>query len=130
MDPRISFSTDFVDAQQGIKHEYIYREAPVSSDFEFSVKNNSMISADEVFYQGMLLPLKSNCTKKMTIRDELLVNDDHEDVLPTIPKSSSRWKERLGLRRGASKQNKSNGFLPRVAEEKRPKFGQGNTTSS
>ncbi|KAI4295640.1 hypothetical protein L6164_035663 [Bauhinia variegata] len=130
MEPRISFSTDFVDAQQGIKHEYIYREAPVSSDFEFSVKNNSMISADEVFFQGMLLPIKSNCTKKMTIRDELLVNGDCEDVLPRVPKSSSRWKERLGLKRSASKQNKSDGFLQRVAEGKRSNFGQGGTTVS
>ena len=132
MDPRISFSNDFADAQLAVKHENIYREAPVSSDFEFSVKNYSMISADEVFYQGMLLPLKSDCSKKMTLRDELLVNDDFEEALPPrLPKSSSRWKERLGLRRGASKKdkNKNDGFLQRVAEEKGPRFGQEDTTS-
>lgn len=137
MDPRISFSNDFVDAQQAMKmkHEGIYREAPVSSDFEFCVKNYGMISADEVFSQGMLVPLKSGTTmttsnKRMTtttLRDELLVGDDlYDDVLPRVPKSSisCRWKERLGLRRIASnnsnkKDHKNDGFLQRVAEEER-----------
>ncbi|XP_027348320.1 uncharacterized protein LOC113859847 [Abrus precatorius] len=133
MDPRISFSNDFVVAQQAIKHENIYREAPASSDFEFSVKSYSMISADEVFCQGMLLPLKSDCSKKVTLRDELLVNDDYEEDLPRLPKSSSRWKERLGLKRGSSKKdkNKSDGFVQRVvADEKGSSFGQGDITIS
>ncbi|KAK7362651.1 hypothetical protein VNO77_04770 [Canavalia gladiata] len=131
MDPRISFSNDFVVAQQAIKHENIYREAPVSSDFEFSVKSYSMISADEAFFQGMLLPLKSDCSKKVTLRDELLANDDYEEELPRLPKSSSRWKERLGLRKGSSKKDKNNneGFLQRVDDEKgSSSFGQGNMT--
>lgn len=135
MDPRISFSNDFVVGQQAniIKHENIYREAPVSSsDFEFSVKNYSMISADEVFFQGMLLPLNTESSKKVTLRDELLVNDDdYEKDLPRLPKSTStRWKERLGLRKGPSKKdkNKSDGFLQRVANQKGPIFGQGETT--
>ncbi|XP_054777010.1 uncharacterized protein LOC129297565 [Prosopis cineraria] len=130
MDPRISFSSDFVDAQQAInmKRENIYREAPVSSDFEFCVKNYAMISADEVFSQGMLLPNnKSMTSKKMTttLRDELLVSDDsYDDVLPRVPKSSSRWKERLGLRKSTSNKDKkscsTDGFLQRVAENERP----------
>lgn len=128
MDPRISFSYDFVVSQQAIKHENIYREDPVSSDFEFSVKNNSMISADEVFFQGMLLPLKSEGSKKVTLRDELLVNDDYEEGLPRLPKSSSssRWKERLGLRRVSSKKdkNKNEGFQQRVGDENGFTFGQ------
>ncbi|KAK7400810.1 hypothetical protein VNO78_12117 [Psophocarpus tetragonolobus] len=129
MDPRISFSYDFVVSQQAIKHENTYREDPVSSDFEFSVKNNSMISADEVFFQGMLLPLKSDqCSKKVTLRDELLVNDDYEE--PRLPKSSSRWKERLGLRRGSSKKdkNKNEGFQQRVSDEKGFTSEQGDKT--
>nr|KYP76348.1 hypothetical protein KK1_020586 [Cajanus cajan] len=132
MDPRISFSYDFVVPQQAIKHENIYREDPVSSDFEFSVKNNSMISADEVFFQGMLLPQKSDdCSKKVTLRDELLVNDD--DELPRLPKGSSRWKERLGLRRVSSNKkdkNKNHGFHQRVADEKGFTIGQGDKTVS
>ncbi|KAK7319856.1 hypothetical protein RJT34_04584 [Clitoria ternatea] len=124
MDPRISFSNDFVVPQQAIKHENIYREAPVSSDFEFSVKNYSMISADEVFFKGMLLPLKNDTSNKkvVTLRDELLMNDDYEETLPKLPKlpkSSNRWKERLGLRRASSKKDKNKG------DEKASSFGQG-----
>ncbi|KAE9597259.1 hypothetical protein Lal_00007552 [Lupinus albus] len=124
MDPRISFSYDFVDTQQALKHQNIYSEAPVSSNFEFSVKNYGMISADEVFFQGMMVPLKTNCSKKVTLRDELLNNDDD---LPRLPKSSSRWKERLGLiRKGVSKKdkNKNDEFL------QNPTFQQGDTTVS
>ncbi|KAL1337057.1 hypothetical protein AAHE18_10G107800 [Arachis hypogaea] len=118
MDPRISFS-NFVDAKLAIKNEKnnIYREAPVSSsDFEFSVKNYSMISADEVFFKGMLLPQQCS-NKKMvsstTLREKLLVNDEYDEgnkvVATRIPKTaSSRWKERLGLTgRGASKKDKN-----------------------
>ncbi|KAL9327427.1 hypothetical protein ACSQ67_008072 [Phaseolus vulgaris] len=133
MDPRISFSYDFVASQQAIKHENIYREDPVSSDFEFSVKNNSMISADEVFFQGMLLPLKSHdCSKKVTLRDELLANDDHEEELPRLPKSSSRWRERLGLKRVSSKKDKNTneGFQKRVGNEKGFSSAQGDKSVS
>ncbi|KAF7840849.1 putative BEST plant protein match is: (TAIR:plant.1) protein [Senna tora] len=93
----------------------IYREAPVSSDFEFCVKNNNyginnMVSADQVFSQGILLPHTKITT---TLRDELLLNDD---VLPRLPKSSLslRWKERLGFRRtstSSSSSKNNNGFV-------------------
>ena len=70
----------------------------------------------------------------MTLRDELLVNDDYEEELPRIPKSSSRWKQRLGLRRGSSKKdkNKNNeGFQQtRVDDEKGFCSGQGDKTAS
>ncbi|RYR34410.1 hypothetical protein Ahy_A10g049256 isoform A [Arachis hypogaea] len=107
MDPRISFS-NFVDAKLAIKNEKnnIYREAPVSSsDFEFSVKNYSMISADEVFFKGMLLP--QQCSNKKMVNDEY--DEGNKVVATRIPKTaSSRWKERLGLTgRGASKKDKN-----------------------
>ncbi|KAI9123667.1 hypothetical protein K1719_004967 [Acacia pycnantha] len=139
MDPRISFSNDFVDVQQAMnmKREGIYREAPVSSDFEFCVKNYAMISADEVFSQGMLVPNNNKssmaASKTTTLRDELLVSDElyNDDVLPRVPKSLSRWKERLGLRKSSTSSNNKKdkkiicnstdgGFLPSVAEEERP----------
>ncbi|KAF2321207.1 hypothetical protein GH714_035492 [Hevea brasiliensis] len=132
MDPRISFSSDFADAQEAIKYEKSYREAPVSSDFEFSVRNYSMIPADEIFCKGMILPLKDNCTnqlRKMTLRDELLVDDDEDDdfaALPRVQKSSGWWKERLGLRRGhiASKKGDRNiEVFQGIVEEKEPVFG-------
>jgi hypothetical protein len=87
-----------------------------------------MISADQAFFKGMLLPLSSEGSKKVTLRDELLNNDDS----PKWSKSISRWKERLGLKRGASKKDKNKGdheFVQRsVANHKGTSFGQGETT--
>ncbi|XP_073025061.1 uncharacterized protein [Primulina huaijiensis] len=100
--PRISFSNDFADQQPPIKLENIYREAPVSSDFEFSVPKYSMISADELFSKGKLVPSKENCIidSPTTLRDELLIgDDDYENVSPRIAKGTSRWKERFGFHR-------------------------------
>ncbi|XP_038877999.1 uncharacterized protein LOC120070205 [Benincasa hispida] len=133
MDPRISFSNDFVETKQGLKIENIYREAPVSSDFEFSVKNRCMISADEIFFQGKLLPLKdssrnNNLLVKTTLRDELQVNeeDDEEDEV-SFPKftkvsSASCWKEKFGFRRShfvPKKQSRNEGVLKTVEEEEK-----------
>ncbi|XP_047326696.1 uncharacterized protein LOC124930391 [Impatiens glandulifera] len=120
MAPRISFSADFINVP--IKNEGGYREPPVSSDFEFSVSGYSMISADEVFCKGKLMPLKEESCSKMstsTLRDELLVNDDddeqNQDVLPKIiPRRNGvgGWRERLlGLKRG--------GFSPKRDHENR-----------
>ncbi|KAH7517972.1 hypothetical protein FEM48_Zijuj09G0121100 [Ziziphus jujuba var. spinosa] len=130
MDPRISFSNDFADTTQlSIKHDNIYREAPVSSDFEFSVNNYKMISADEAIFEGMLLPLKDNSTnqpRKTTLKDELLLDDDDEDNYEQMflrpSKSLGRWKERLGLKKAhilSKKANKNDGILERVVEEER-----------
>ncbi|KAL0384202.1 UNVERIFIED_CONTAM: hypothetical protein Sradi_2814500 [Sesamum radiatum] len=123
MSPRISFSNDFADPLQPIKLENSYREAPVSSDFEFSVPNYTMISADELFFKGKMLPLRENCTKTTTLRDELLAGgDDYEDVSPRLAKGANRWKERFGLRRSQvvpKKSDKNNdGSLESVDEMK------------
>ncbi|KAK3222315.1 hypothetical protein Dsin_009340 [Dipteronia sinensis] len=111
MSPRISFSNDFAETQQMIKQERIItsREAPpVSSDFEFSVTNYSMMSADELFFKGKLLPFKESCNSQMqrTLREELLVDDDHDQVSNSMrpPKGSSsttttRWRGLLGGRK-------------------------------
>lgn len=115
MSPRISFSNDFVDVQQAIKQERSSRseKTPVSSDFEFSTTNYSMMSADELFSKGRLLPYKDNKTQraKTTLKEELLVNDDeYEDFSLRPPKG--RWKGLLGLRKshiGSKKAEKSEG---------------------
>lgn len=116
MSPRISFSNDFAETPQMIKQDRSsFREPPVSSDFEFSVTNYSMMSADELFCKGKLLPFKHNCNggqMQRTLRDELLVGDEDDDggggsggggVGGRPPKgsssSSTRWKGLLGLRR-------------------------------
>lgn len=129
--PRISFSSDFLDSQNPIRS---YREAPVSSDFEFSVKNYSMISADEVFSNGRMVPLKENSMKATTLRDELISGDDgYGGGVPKL-KVLKSWRERLGLKRShnvAPKKNeKSIDSLGRIDETKAfedvlPKFSKG-----
>ncbi|XP_051147114.1 uncharacterized protein LOC127262466 [Andrographis paniculata] len=101
MSPRISFSSDFGDPQQAIKLENGYREAPVSSDFAFTVPTYSMISADEVFFKGKMLPLRENCTRITTLKEELLAGEDDDDDIDSarIGKGMSSWKERLGIKR-------------------------------
>ncbi|KAK2665107.1 hypothetical protein Ddye_003681 [Dipteronia dyeriana] len=131
MDPRISFSNDFADTQQqeAVKKESNnYREAPVSSDFEFSVRNFNLIPADEIFFKGMLVPLKENSTnqlRKMTLREELLVDDKCDKAaLPRmmIPKGSGWWKERLGLKKAhiniSKKSDRNDLVLADIVEEK------------
>lgn len=93
--PRISFSNDFADP---MKLENSYREAPVSSDFAFSAPNYTMNSADELFFKGKIVPLRENCTKINTLRDELLSGDDDNNNYVS-PKGTSRWREMLGFRR-------------------------------
>ncbi|CAH9124624.1 unnamed protein product [Cuscuta epithymum] len=118
MSPRISFSNDFVESGGGggghyhphfIKNERsYYRDAPVSSDFEFSVSNYppATTTADELFSMGRLLPYNETTVRSAaappnrptTLKDELLVEDsDLSSFKP--PKSSTRWKGLLGLRK-------------------------------
>ncbi|CAL1380665.1 unnamed protein product [Linum trigynum] len=113
MSPRISFSNDFVDSQQMMRQQErspLSHPPPASSsDFEFSVTGYSMMSADELFSKGRLLPFKDNNgggqMQRTTIRDQLLVDDDGDvEVSLRPPKGSSsspspRWKGLLGLRR-------------------------------
>ncbi|KAE8721813.1 DNA repair and recombination protein RAD54-like isoform 1 [Hibiscus syriacus] len=122
MDPRISFSNDFADPHVGIKYNTNYREAPVSSDFEFSVKNYDMIHADEIFFKGMLLPLKgTDHGRKLTLRDTLLADDDDDGSFPSLRKGSGWWKERLGLKRTnvvSRKRDRNEHVLEKLVEEK------------
>lgn len=119
MNPRISFSNDFVDSQQAMKQDRSSRSSDtvpvVSSDFEFSVTNYSMMSADELFSKGRLLPYNNNNSNNnnqmrrattTTLREELLVDDDDDEykgfsLRPPHNKgsSSTRWKGLLGLRK-------------------------------
>lgn len=121
MSPRISFSNDFVESSRSHSHQQIraaYRDAPVSSDFEFSVSNYSMMSADELFFKGRLLPLKESCSsssnfqKTTTLRDELQneEEDESENISLRPPKNPTRWRGFLGLRKshiGSKKSEKA-----------------------
>ncbi|KAL9996415.1 hypothetical protein Hdeb2414_s0709g00938161 [Helianthus debilis subsp. tardiflorus] len=117
MDPRISFSTDFIDSNN--HHENSYTEAPVSSDFEFSVPTFSLNSADEVFFK--LPPLKEKVV--VTLRDELLADDDDDDdvmFFKTYKNSKGWWRDKFGLRKC---QNKNLGGLQTIDETKiKPNF--------
>ncbi|CAN6562982.1 unnamed protein product [Malus baccata var. baccata] len=103
MSPRISFSNDFADAiHHEIRREVAAAPPAVSSDFEFSVSNYSMISADELFSKGRLLPFKDGCSSQTgrsttTLREELLHGEDHDDdVSSSRPPKGARWKGLLG----------------------------------
>lgn len=116
--PRISFSNDFAESASYHSHPHHHhhlhhpRDTPVSSDFEFSVSNYSMMSADELFSKGRLLPFKDTCTKT-TLREELLSgHDDDDPISMRPPKGSNRWKGFLGLRKshiGSKKSDKGDG---------------------
>ncbi|KAJ0458625.1 hypothetical protein HanHA89_Chr16g0639941 [Helianthus annuus] len=128
MDPRISFSTDFIDSNN--HHENSYTEAPVSSDFEFSVPTLSLNSADEVFFKaaGKLPPLKEKVV--VTLRDELLADDDDDDVMffNNYKNSKGWWREKFGLRKC---QNKNLVGLETIDETKiKPTFYNPNLTGS
>ncbi|KVH93274.1 hypothetical protein Ccrd_004673 [Cynara cardunculus var. scolymus] len=112
MGPRISFSNDFVESKN--HHENMsYREAPVSSDFEFCVPSFSANSADEVFFK--LPPLKE-MNSKVTLRDELLAGGDDDDGYNSCKNSSSGtrwWREKFRLRKS---QHKNHGVIWRLME--------------
>ncbi|XP_047313462.1 uncharacterized protein LOC124916748 [Impatiens glandulifera] len=123
MSPRISFSNDFVESHHH-HHHLKPRSAlppPPSSDFEFSVTGYSMITADELFFQGKLLPFKDCSTRPTTtttttLREELLAGDG-DDLVEVVSNnkesstnSSGRWRDLLGLRKthiGSRKQTKT-----------------------
>lgn len=124
MSPRISFSNDFVDLQQAMKQQERRSDTHipvVSSDFEFSVTNYSMMSADELFSKGRLLPYKDNKMQRATttLKQELLHNDDEYDSFSLRP-PKGRWKGLLGLRKshiGSKKAEKSEGSHQRSPNE-------------
>uniref|UniRef100_A0A7C9DF02 Uncharacterized protein n=1 Tax=Opuntia streptacantha TaxID=393608 RepID=A0A7C9DF02_OPUST len=122
--PRISFSNGFADAQQhepGIgligHHLQSGTDTAPAGDFEFSLANYTVNSAaDELFFDGKLLPLRKVNNKGMifspafnhmklttTLRDELLMDDydipeeDCDMRPPRAPKGSSgcKWKTRF-----------------------------------
>ncbi|KAI9113483.1 hypothetical protein K1719_015410 [Acacia pycnantha] len=126
--PRISFSNDFVDSPHAsiIHQERSPRDAPVSSDFEFSVSNYSMMSADELFSKGRILPFKDTQMQRTTttLREELLMDADEEEEYQHFslrpPKgSSTSWKGFLGLRKshiGSKKADKTEGSTDKEVE--------------
>ncbi|CAL0314414.1 unnamed protein product [Lupinus luteus] len=125
MNPRISFSNDFVESKQAMRQDRSSNSSetppPLSSDFEFSsssmINYSMMSSADELLFKGRLLPYKDNNNNNnnnnqmhrvtTTLREELLVDDDgggggvESQGFSLRPQkgSSTRWKGFLGLRK-------------------------------
>lgn len=62
-----------------------------------------MLTADQLFSKGRLLPFK-HTHKTTTIRDELQ-NDDAFTL--TIPKTSTTWKGLLGIKKSKKKHEKT-----------------------
>ncbi|XP_077244608.1 TPRXL [Tasmannia lanceolata] len=132
LSPRISFSRDFVDDGTmiaGEKSPLPAKEAlslPVKpdleasamdlGDFEFRLEDPvTMLPADELFYDGKLVPLQLNTVRqisdpisnpqirspdalKLRRRAEILGSDPYV-FSPKAPRCSSRWRELLGLKR-------------------------------
>ncbi|XP_076932718.1 uncharacterized protein LOC143598370 [Bidens hawaiensis] len=110
LEPRISFSNDFVDTQQTTAanlKKNTYTEAPVSSEFEFSVPCFASNSADELFFKAKILPLKEKAVT--TLRDELLASNDDDDDDIFFPKTSGWW--RFGKSQSQSLNLNHNGCL-------------------
>ncbi|KAG0499540.1 hypothetical protein HPP92_004231 [Vanilla planifolia] len=115
--PRISFSNDFV-----LEPTPTRSTAPPDPNFEFAVGIRPMVSADELFFQGRMLPLahpyppSATSARVTTLRDELRAGeDDGEDDNWAPPKEPVSHKKRHALRRaysglsGRKKENGSNG---------------------
>lgn len=131
--PRISFSADFLDEKnfisitpntcQNEKEDQVGREKAKIADFEFlsnNVSTNQMLSADELFFEGKLLPFwkmqQAEKFNKISLKakdnadegeDEVEVNKEEnrvswfvdDDPSPRPPKCTVLWKELLKLRK-------------------------------
>ncbi|WOL08783.1 hypothetical protein Cni_G17536 [Canna indica] len=103
MSPRISFSSDFLMEVPAVRAP----GPPPDPNFEFLVGSRPMITADQLFFKGRLLPLKENCVSGSsrgvtTLRDELRGKDESGGGRERPPKASSKWKEFLGLKKSRS----------------------------
>lgn len=119
--PRISFSADFLDDKNFITISP-NRETEKSNDFEFFSTNPTspiMLTADELFFEGKLLPFwqMHHCEKlnKLSVKAEEDREDKEEEVVnkeesrgswfvdddpsPRPPKCTVLWKELIRLKK-------------------------------
>ncbi|XP_074561176.1 uncharacterized protein LOC141817427 [Curcuma longa] len=110
--PRISFSSDFL---MEVPTARAPAGSPPDPNFEFLVGSHPMITADQLFSKGRLLPLRdpymagsSGRGGLTTLRDELRDKDDAGSASAAAsgygrerpPKGASiKWKELLGLKK-------------------------------
>ncbi|GAV74793.1 hypothetical protein CFOL_v3_18273 [Cephalotus follicularis] len=129
--PRISFSSEFLDENNYIsitppsqreKDQQTEREKPRNVDFEFlssSLSSHKMLTADELFFDGKLLPFwqmqQSEKLNKINLKakdDEIEVEVNKgetraswfvdDDPSPRPPKCTVLWKELLRLKKQRS----------------------------
>ncbi|XP_020582900.1 uncharacterized protein LOC110026346 [Phalaenopsis equestris] len=99
--PRISFSSDLVADAKPPPRDIVTPDPT----FEFAVGVRPMISADELFFKGRMVPLSTGPSAMVTtLRDELgaLQNGGEGGQQP---RGFVRWKEFLGLKRASSAQS-------------------------
>ncbi|XP_074555669.1 uncharacterized protein LOC141811543 [Curcuma longa] len=120
--PRISFSCDFL---MEVPAARAPASTPPDPNFEFSVGRQPMITADQLFSKGRLLPLKNPYASGSsgragggltTLRDELREKDaasGYGRERPPKGAASIKWKELLGLKKprgsASKKMDKSEG---------------------
>ncbi|KDP40147.1 hypothetical protein JCGZ_02145 [Jatropha curcas] len=131
--PRISFSAEFLDEDnfisispnpQAEKYEEMEREKARTAEFEFLSNNNTsshtMLTADELFFEGKLLPfwqtqqseklhkISLKCKENEEDEDQEEVNKEDQprvswfvddDPSPRPPKCTVLWKELLRLKK-------------------------------
>ncbi|RWW01770.1 hypothetical protein BHE74_00032414 [Ensete ventricosum] len=138
MSPRISFSCDFTLEVPTVRAP----GPPPDPNFEFLVGSHPMITADQIFFKGRLLPLKDNhpsgSSRGMitTLRDELRGNEEAcGQPRERPPKSPIKWKELLGLKKSrnpaANKSDKNEGSqlgksMQRLIPQQPYSFGDSN----
>ncbi|CAL9157143.1 uncharacterized protein LOC135680366 [Musa acuminata AAA Group] len=101
MNPRISFSSDFVVEQ----HAARTTSPPPDPDFEFAVGSHSMIDADRLFFEGRLLPLKDTHQRGpyqrviTTLREELRTDEEDGARWERPLKGSINWRVLFGIKK-------------------------------
>ncbi|KAG5223017.1 hypothetical protein OIU76_014025 [Salix suchowensis] len=161
--PRISFSADFLDdknfisispSPQAEKDKETEREKSRNAEFEFlssKMSSQAMLTADELFYEGRLLPFwqmqhseklnKISLKSKKAEEEEVIKEEPRiwfvdDDPSPRPPKCTVLWKELLRLKKqrasslspssSSSSTSSSSSSLADIVVTKEGKRGSGN----
>lgn len=120
LSPRISFSRDLTGEDRRNGGEKLDQDDSLM-DFEFRLSDPvAMLSADELFSNGKLVPLhltpiraataphpeinKSPAAMHSPLTEEMICRPDHCVSSPKAPKCASRWKEMLGLKKSQNRE--------------------------
>ncbi|KAJ6911026.1 hypothetical protein NC652_021615 [Populus alba x Populus x berolinensis] len=162
--PRISFSAEFLDDKNFIsispspqveKDKETEREKARNAEFEFlssKMSSQTMLTADELFYEGRLLPFRqmqhSEKLNKVSLKTKNAEEEEEvskeeprvwfvdDDPSPRPPKCTVLWKELLRLKKqrasslspssSSSSTSSSSSSLADIATKEEGKRGSGN----